>query len=268
MSTAREHDWSTWALRWVPAGVVALGAAVATAHGLYEVAVAARVPDLIAWLYPLITDGLAMVAYAATARLSGRASGYAWSVVVLTAALSGLAQAAYLATDTLQAHTVLRFGVGAWPAVAIALVAHLLHLLAADSPAPDTRHVLQEDAPRAAAPERPAKPRFDEQAQPAPAPHTTPAPAPVTEHVDETPEPAAADPTPDTDVDPRVVELARRLAGGEDLTGPAIGAELEVSDRTGRRLLAEARTYLDENPQTPPRHGLHLITRTSAGGTA
>ncbi|NMH97979.1 hypothetical protein [Pseudonocardia acidicola] len=118
---------------WLPGLAVALGAAVATAHGLYEVAVAARVPAGIARLYPLITDGLALVAYAATARLHGSAARYAWSVVVLAAGLSGLAQAAYLAGgSTVDASPVLRFGVGAWPAIAAAIVAHLLYLLATD----------------------------------------------------------------------------------------------------------------------------------------
>lgn len=115
---------------WWPGLVVALGAAVATAHGLYEVALAARVPGGIAWLYPLITDGLALVAYAATARLSGHAARYAWAVVIVAAGLSGLAQAVYLASgSTVEAPAVLRFGVGAWPAVAAATVAHLLYLL-------------------------------------------------------------------------------------------------------------------------------------------
>jgi hypothetical protein len=54
---------------WLAGLAVALGAAVATAHGLYEVALAARVPQPIAWLYPLITDGLALVAYATTTQL-------------------------------------------------------------------------------------------------------------------------------------------------------------------------------------------------------
>jgi hypothetical protein len=139
---------------WLAGLLVAIGAAVATAHGLYEVAVAARVPAAIAWLYPLITDGLALVAYAASARLTGSAARYAWSAVVLAAGLSGLAQAMFLASDTtapaphvpgaptgpsvevvgpvFEASAVLRFGVGAWPAVAAAIVAHLLYLLATD----------------------------------------------------------------------------------------------------------------------------------------
>ncbi|GAA2570288.1 hypothetical protein [Pseudonocardia hydrocarbonoxydans] len=121
------------AVIWLPGLAVALGAAVATAHGLYEVAHAARVPAGIAWLYPLITDGLALVAYAATARLSGSAARYAWSVVVLAAGLSGLAQAAFLASGSaVEASAALRFGVGAWPAIAAAIVAHLLYLLATD----------------------------------------------------------------------------------------------------------------------------------------
>ncbi|MGD9988836.1 hypothetical protein [Pseudonocardia sp.] len=136
---------------WLPGLIVALGAAAATAHGLFEVAVAARVPTSIAWIYPLITDGLAVVAYTATARLHGSARGYAWAVVVLSAGLSGLAQAVFLASDLppaipteavgeaggLAVPGALRFGIGAWPAIAAALAAHLLHLLAAD-PDPTT----------------------------------------------------------------------------------------------------------------------------------
>jgi len=116
----------------MPGLLVAIGAVVGTAHGLYEVAVAAGVPVAIAWIYPLITDGLALVAYTSTAQLWGSAAGYAWTVVVLAAGLSGLAQACYLegGVGTL-APAALRFGVGAWPAIAAAIVAHLLHLLVA-----------------------------------------------------------------------------------------------------------------------------------------
>ncbi|MFC4950783.1 hypothetical protein [Pseudonocardia sp. GCM10023141] len=127
---------------WIPGLAVALGAAAATMHGLYEVALASRVPAAIAWLYPLITDGLALVAYAATARLTGSSARYAWIVVILAAGLSGLAQASFLAADpvpSVPAEAVeafatspaLRFGVGAWPAIAAAIVAHLLYLLLA-----------------------------------------------------------------------------------------------------------------------------------------
>ncbi|GAA4895132.1 hypothetical protein [Actinomycetospora straminea] len=127
----RSKGW----LLWLPGLAVALGAAIATAHGLFEVAVAARVPTGIAWLYPLITDGLALVAYGATARLRDGAARYAWVVVVTAAGLSGLAQATYLAGGpAVEVAPALRFGIGAWPAVAAAVVAHLLYLLAAASP--------------------------------------------------------------------------------------------------------------------------------------
>ena len=82
-SSTASSAWWVRAVIWLPGLAVALGAAAATAHGLFEVALAARVPAGIAWLYPLITDGLALVAYAATARLTGGATRYAWSVVVL-----------------------------------------------------------------------------------------------------------------------------------------------------------------------------------------
>ncbi|MBC3191692.1 hypothetical protein H7X46_11530 [Pseudonocardia sp. C8] len=131
---------------WIPGLAVATGAAVATAHGLFEVAVAARVPAGLAWIYPLITDGLAMVAYTATARLRGSAARYAWGVVIGAAGLSGLAQAAYLASDAalteggaIAISPALRFGVGAWPAIAAAVVAHLLYLLAGSRPVVDRR---------------------------------------------------------------------------------------------------------------------------------
>ncbi len=123
---------------WAAGLGVAAGAGVATAHGLYQVAAASRVPAPIAWLYPLITDGLALVAYAATTRLTDRARHYSATIVILAASLSGLAQAVYLAGGIAQSTTApvgLRFGVGAWPAAAAALTAHLLHLIGT-SPAP------------------------------------------------------------------------------------------------------------------------------------
>ncbi|WP_436493408.1 hypothetical protein [Actinokineospora sp. HUAS TT18] len=128
-NTDSRREWKTLAALWGPGFLVALAAGAATAHGLFEVALAAGTPVVIAWLYPLITDGLAMVAYAATAKLDGSGRAYAWAVVVLAAGLSGLAQAVFLAGGVEVAPPALRFGVGAWPAVAAAIVAHLLFML-------------------------------------------------------------------------------------------------------------------------------------------
>src|SRR4051794_27219456 len=148
MTGAHRSRPATRATLWLPGLAVALGAAAATAHGLYEVALAAAVPAGIAWLYPLITDGLALVAYGATSRLTGSAARYSWAVVVTAAGLSGLAQAIYLASSaTLNATPALRFGIGAWPAVAAAVAAHLLYLLAT----PDATDPLNAVTPNEAA---------------------------------------------------------------------------------------------------------------------
>jgi hypothetical protein len=114
---------------WVAGLLVAACAGVATAHGLYEVARTAGQPRAIAWLYPVATDGLALVAYAVTARLTVHARRYAAAIVILAAGLSGLAQAVQLVggLDHVPPAEV-RFGVGAWPAVAFLLAVHLVHL--------------------------------------------------------------------------------------------------------------------------------------------
>jgi hypothetical protein len=133
--------------------VVALGAGVATAHGLYEVALAAGTPRALAWLYPLITDGLALVAYATTNRLAESGRRYAWTVVVVAAGLSGLTQASYLAGGVAPAPPGLRFAIGAWPAIAAAVVAHLLYLLGADhSPTQHPEGLAEAVVPVTAAP--------------------------------------------------------------------------------------------------------------------
>jgi len=114
---------------WAAGLVVVGGAGLLTAHGLIKVAKGSKVPESIAWLYPVITDGLALVAYAATSRLAGAGRRYAWSVVVLAAGLSAVAQASFLAAGQPDASAQLRFTVGAWPAVAAAIAAHLLFLI-------------------------------------------------------------------------------------------------------------------------------------------
>jgi hypothetical protein len=126
--------------------VVTAAAGVVTAHGLLEVAKAAGVSTPAAWLYPVITDGLALLAYSAGTRLSTRGRRYAATLVILAAGLSGAAQAVYLAGGLHRASNTtaaLRFGVGAWPAVAAALSAHLLHLI---------RTAASSDVPGAAGP--------------------------------------------------------------------------------------------------------------------
>jgi hypothetical protein len=106
--------------------LVVAASVAATAHGLYAVAVTSGVPKQVAVLYPLITDGLALVAYWATKQLDS--ARYPWLVIVVAAGLSGLAQAVNLA-GLGESPTWLRFGVGYWPAVAVLFAAHLLWLV-------------------------------------------------------------------------------------------------------------------------------------------
>jgi hypothetical protein len=197
--------WGRVALVWVAGLIVALGAGVATAHGLYEVALAAGTPRALAWLYPLITDGLALVAYATTTRLAESGRRYAATVVVIAAGLSGLTQASYLAGGVTTAPPMLRFAIGAWPAIAAAVVAHLLFLLGTDH-AP-THH--PEGLPEAVPPITAGAP-----AQPAPQAVPTAAPFPVLT----TPPPATdlavptvSDSTPLTPVQPAPRQLVQTL---------------------------------------------------------
>ena len=98
---------------WWAGLVVAAAAAAATAHGLYAVAAASAVPWPVAVLYPVMTDGLALVAYSATNRLTDGSRRYAWAVVVVAAGLSGVAQAVYLAGGGVDAApSGVRFGIG------------------------------------------------------------------------------------------------------------------------------------------------------------
>jgi hypothetical protein len=249
---------------WVAAGTVAAGAAAATAHGLYEVAVASGVPIPIAWLYPLITDGLALVAYSAAANLTGPRRSHAWAVVVLAAGLSGLAQATYLAAPVQTAPVALRVGVGAWPAIAGATAAHLLHLLSRTG----TRtaalpvHPTQTHPVRPAAPADPSAARQAARTDPAPAsravsptqqvPHSS-AGEPGSGHTGARPNgvpPAgsAADPTrqPATET----ADLTRQL--------PAEAADL------ARPPLAEAVAYASTAPEPLARPRATRPTRTDA----
>ncbi len=162
--------WARWTV-WAAGLVVALGAGAATAHGLYEVALAAGTPRALAWLYPLITDGLALVAYATTTRLTNHGRSYAWTVVVIAAGLSGLTQASYLAGGVASAPPALRFAIGAWPAIAAAIVAHLLYLLGTHhQPTHHPKGLAEAAEPVAAAPAHPTP-------QAPPVPKAAPPPA-------------------------------------------------------------------------------------------
>lgn len=134
----------------VAAWLVGVAAAIATAHGIYQVAVAARAGEWVAWTYPVMTDGLALVAYRSTRRLTGAGGRYAWCVVVLAALVSGVAQAAHLASGATTSSVPwwLAALIGGWPAIAAAVTAHLLYLLhRAEQPAHEREHTAGDATP-------------------------------------------------------------------------------------------------------------------------
>lgn len=217
-------------------GLLTAGAVAATAHGLFEVSVASRVPPEIAWIYPGITDGLALVAYGAAHVLTGGARVYAWFVVALSAGLSGLAQAFYLAGDAgavILADPALRFVIGAWPAVAAAVAAHLLYLIREA----DRAAAVQAEIDRAARKTRRTVATAVAERQPAPAPAPAPTPSPA-------PQPTAAPKVIESAEDPAkdqlLVPRARKLIDErEQQRERARAAGRPVPRSYGRGTLAE-----------------------------
>lgn len=248
----------TGAALWLPGLAVAVGAAVATAHGLYEVAAGAGAPAPIAWLYPLITDGLALVAYAATTRLDHRGRRYAWTVVVVAAGLSGLAQAGKASGWVGDASPALRFGVGAWPAIAAAIVAHLLFMLGSHTHTDrDT-----EAPPRGKPAEQPATPVQPTRVHPAPVQPQPVQPATVQPAGVQRPGPGERS-TAESGVQPgRVPALPAGMSNGQrPVSGGSPAKELAR---------AAARRHVDEHGRLPTVSELVALAEVSRGtaGTA
>lgn len=84
-----------------------------------------HVADPWSWLYPVIADGLAVVAYRVTGRTRGLGRAYAWCVFVACAGLSAAGQSLHLVGLGHAPPVGLRAAVGAWPAVAAAVACHL-----------------------------------------------------------------------------------------------------------------------------------------------
>ena len=261
-TTERDPGWRTV---WAAGLLVATGAGIATAHGLYQVAAAARVPTPIGWLYPLITDGLALVAYAATARLHHGGRRYAAGIVILAAGLSGLAQAVYLAgglDHTTIAPVGLRFGVGAWPAIAAALTAHLLHLVATDASTPAAAILQRSPGSEPRAPSTP--PYTDAPHKPAATPAVQPRPtqASTTEPV----QPAAAERLNTTPVGLNTGERSGAAGSARDRARAAArshharrGALPTVTELTSLANVARGTAANALKDLRAERPGLHLV---------
>lgn len=149
------------AMRWAVLAVVLCGA-YATAHGLYGVARACGITVPVAVLYPVIADGLALVAYATIERLDRkRDRAYAWFVVVLAGGLSATAQGIVGAGMGAPSREV-RFWVHFAPAVAVLLAIHLRWLVTrATAPA-----VADPVSPQVSAPATAPEPEAEPEAEP------------------------------------------------------------------------------------------------------
>jgi hypothetical protein len=111
-----------------PLAAVWAAGAVLTAVGMFFVARACGLPWYLAWLYSLAADGLGLVAFRAAVRLRGFARAYAVLIVMACTGLSAAVQAVHLRLGSGldgAATPGLRTAVGAAPAVAVALAAHL-----------------------------------------------------------------------------------------------------------------------------------------------
>jgi hypothetical protein len=102
-------------------GGVAVCAAVATFHGAAHAAGTSGVTAPVTLLYPVMGDGLAVLAFRRIGVTRGPARGFAWAVMVVAASASGLAQAYVLAAGKAGGAAVLAAGMGAAPAVCVLL---------------------------------------------------------------------------------------------------------------------------------------------------
>lgn len=116
---------------WLMNGICVL-AAVATFYGGFTVTVACGISPYVAWIWPVISDGLAYKAFRSVEQIQGKLSkAYAWLVTTIFAAQSGIAQG----VDGVAGHEhgvvlpwQIRAAVNGMPAAA-ALAAGTLHWL-------------------------------------------------------------------------------------------------------------------------------------------
>lgn len=215
-------------------GAVGVPAAVASYRHARDVIAAHGDPVMAPWL-PLSVDGMlvaALVVIWVRRHRGDPAGAFPWlafsfgMVVTVLANLAAVVQPSPVA-----------FAVALFPPLALAVTLELVALIAYRSrrdadpyPAPvdDLDHTVTvvdgEDTPRDWWQDAPVVEARHE-----------PAPEPVAVEHDQ-----ADDETDDEGADPRVRDLARRLAAGEALTGAEVGQRYAVSARTGRRLIRQA----------------------------
>ena len=238
------RGWShSWVGRTSVAGttLLAVGGFVLSFAALRDLAVRVGMPDDLAWLWPLLIDGMIVEATLAVVALaqrgSRRAVWYAWFLLAVGALVSVGSNGAHA---VISGHGWAGAAAASVPPVVLLATTHLTVLLMA-------------------APEPPAAllPPSAPDVEPTPTPTPTPTPAvedavepPATaEHVpaDEEPEAEVAGEEDTEAVEPVVTEeglgqwVAQQEENGVTVTGSMVADVLGVSASTGRRRLAALR---------------------------
>ncbi|WP_316745634.1 DUF2637 domain-containing protein [Streptomyces sp. MK7] len=150
-----------------------IAAALSFAH-LHDLASAAGQHGWKAWAYPVSVDLLLVAAWRRLRSGGGKAAGWCWFLVALTASLgANVATAGLLELGAVPAW--LRILVAGWPAVAFLGGTLLAHRATADAPTAE-----RESAPEPMAPEAPAPKLPTPEPEPAPPPTHPVPPALVT----------------------------------------------------------------------------------------
>lgn len=161
-------------------GIVAGCAALATFHGAQHAAGEGGASYYTNLLYPVMADGLAVIAFRKSRELDGWRRIVAWLVVIGCAGASGTAQAYVLAAGKTGGAAALAAGVGAFPAVAVLLATIVQSLRSGPhqraSSAGDVARAVDDVAGGTATPASPADPDPEPEAKPAAPPPAAPAP--------------------------------------------------------------------------------------------
>jgi hypothetical protein len=226
MSDVLQVRRSNPVVNWATAiGVVCLAAAgfVLSFSSLRDLAIASGVPVGLAFLWPLIVDGFIVVAMLAAYTLKSRrpsATWYPWVAVGLFSAISVVGNAMHAAGNpqSLTVSVPVATIVNAVPAVALLIASHLLVVMVSER---DPKSRRTKKAQRSAI-ERLSEESADTVAQRTPT------------HSLRAVEPASS-------VEGLAAALSQLRTAGEVVTAPLIARLEGVSERTGRRRLAELR---------------------------
>ena len=246
-----------WSHSWVGrtsvvgTGLLALGGFTLSFAALRDLAVRVGMPADLAWLWPLLIDGMiveATLAVVALAQRGSRAVWYAWFLLAAGAVVSVGSNSVHA---MLTGHGWAGAAAASVPPVVLLATTHLTVLLMAapEASAAPAQVPAVTEAPAALLP--PAAPDVE----PAPAPVSAPAvedaaqPPATAEHApaDEEPEAEVASEEDTEAVEPVVTEeglgqwVAQQEESGVTVTGSMVADVLGVSASTGRRRLAALR---------------------------